>query len=325
MPGQSQKPEPPADALTQNKRTLTVALAITAAMMVVEAAGGFLSGSLALLADAGHMLTDAAALGLSLFAFWLSSRPKTASRTFGWRRFEIFAAFVNGLALWTIAGVIGYEAFKRLSSPPEIESGLMMIIAVFGLASNILVGAILFHGRRKSLNTQGAFLHVLADALGSVGVLAAALLIKVTGSYVWDPAVSAGVCLLILWSSGRLVRDSFHVLMEGAPAHLDIAAIREELRGVPGVLEVHDLHVWTITSGFVSLSAHLKIPRGRDIQEVIRRAQLAVSSKFQVSHATFQPEIAEEPGCETASCPEPKTHEKDRGPARLIDGNSGSG
>jgi cobalt-zinc-cadmium efflux system protein len=273
-------------------------------MMVVEAAGGFLSGSLALLADAGHMLTDAAALGLSLFAFWLSSRPKTASRTFGWRRFEIFAAFVNGIALWTIAGAIGYEAFKRLTAPPEIKTGLMMIIAALGLASNILVGAILFRGRNRSLNIQGAFLHVLADALGSVGVLAAALLIKITGSYVWDPVVSAGVCLLILWSSGRLVRDSFYVLMEGAPAHLDVAAIQETLGEVPGVVEVHDLHVWTITSGFVSLSAHLKISRGLDVQGIIRQAHLAVSSRFNVVHSTFQPEIAEEAGCETASCPE---------------------
>jgi len=298
------KMEHPSHALTENKRALAVALAITAAVMLVEAAGGFLSGSLALLADAGHMLTDAAALGLSLFAFWLSSRPKTFSRTFGWRRFEIFAALINGVALWAIAGIIGYEAFKRLAAPPEVRSGLMITIAGLGLASNIAVGAILYRGRNRSLNIKGAFLHVLADAIGSVGVLAAGLLIKITGSYAWDPIVSAGVCLLILWSSGRLVRDSFHVLMEGAPAHLDVAAIQEALREVPGVVGVHDLHVWTITSGFISLSAHLEIPRGQDVQKIIRGAQLAVSSRFDVVHTTFQPEIAEEPGCDTASCPE---------------------
>jgi len=288
----------------ENKRALTVALAITASMMLIETAGGFLSGSLALLADASHMLTDAAALGLSLFAFWLSSRPQTVSRTFGWHRFEIFAAFINGIALWAIAGVIGYEAFKRLAAPPEIRSGLMMLIAGIGLASNVAVGAILFRERTRSMNIKGAFLHVLADALGSIGVLSAALLIKITGSYAWDPIVSAGVCVLILWSSGRLVRDSFHVLMEGAPAHLDVSAVQETLRNVPGVVGVHDLHVWTITSGFISLSAHVKIARGQDVQEIIRRAQLAVSSRFQVVHTTFQPEIAEEAGCETASCPE---------------------
>jgi len=298
------KTEHPSDALAENKRTLRIALAITAAMMLIEAAGSFLSGSLALLADAGHMLTDAAALGLSLFAFWLSSRPKTVSRTFGWRRFEIFAAFINGVALWAIAGAIGYEAFKRLSAPPEIKSGMMITIASFGLISNLAVGAALFRGRNRSLNIKGAFLHVLADALGSIGVLAGGVLIQITGSYAWDPIVSAGVCVLILWSSGRLVRDSFHVLMEGAPVHLDVAAIQETLTNVPGVVEVHDLHVWTITSGFVSLSAHLKISGGQDIQETIRQAHRVVSSRFKVLHSTFQPEIAEEAGCETASCSE---------------------
>lgn len=309
------KMEHRSQALTENKRSLTSALVITAAIMIIEAAGGILSRSLALLADAGHMLTDVAALGLSLFAFWLSSRPKTFSRTFGWRRFEIFAAFFNGLALWAIAGVIGYEAFKRLTAPPQIKSGLMIIVAAIGLAANGAVGAILYRGRTWSLNVRGAFLHVLADALGSVGVLAAGLLIRITGSYSWDPIVSAGVCLLILWSSGRLVRDSFHVLMEGAPAHLNVSEIQGALSKVPGVIEVHDLHVWTITSGFVSLSAHLKIPRGLDIQEVIRKAQQAVSSRFNVIHTTFQPETAEEAGCETASCPEipPERPSKPRG------------
>ena len=304
MEHQSLKTEHPSRALVENKRTLTIALTITAAMMLIEAAGGFLSGSLALLADAGHMLTDVAALGLGLFAFWLSSRPKTFSRTFGWRRFEIFAAFINGVALWAIAGAIGYEAFKRLTAPPGVKSGLMVIIAALGLAANIAVGAILFRGRDRSLNIKGAFLHVLADALGSVGVLAAGFLIWITRSYVWDPIVSTGVCVLILWSSARLIRDSFHVLMEGAPPHLDVAAIQKTLAEVPGVGEVHDLHVWTITSGFISLSAHLKISRGQDVQEIIRRAQSAVSSRFHVVHTTFQPEIAEDPGCETASCPE---------------------
>ena len=273
-------------------------------MMLVEVAGGFLSGSLALLADAGHMLTDSAALGLSLFAFWLSGRPKTNRRTFGWRRFEIFAAFVNGVALWAIAAVIGYEAYKRLSAPPEIKSGLMMAIAALGLVANVVVGAVLFRGRERSLNVKGAFLHVMADALGSVGVLVAALLINITGSFAWDPIMSVGVCVLILWSSSRLIRESFHVFMEGAPGHLDVTAIQKALAEVPGVIDVHDLHVWTITSGFVSLSAHLKISRGQDIQQVIGSAHSAVSSRFDVLHTTFQPEIAEDPGCETHSCPE---------------------
>jgi len=295
---------PPVYVLSGQKRPLWIALVITAAMMLVEAAGGFLSGSLALLADAGHMLTDVAALGLSLFAFWLSGRPRTNRRTFGWRRFEIFAAFVNGLALWVIAGFIAYEAVRRLSAPPEVKSSLMLAIAALGLVANVGVGAVLFRSRERSLNVKGAFLHVTADALGSVGVLAAAVLIKITGSFAWDPIVSVGVCVLILWGSGRLIRESFLIFMEGAPGHLDVTAIEKALAEVPGVVGVHDLHVWTITSGFISLSAHLKISMGQDVQQVIRDADTAVSARFGILHTTFQPEIAEEPGCETHSCPE---------------------
>ncbi len=180
----------------------------------------------------------------------------------------------------------------------------MMAIAALGLVANVIVGAVLFRSRERSLNIKGAFLHVMADALGSVGVLAAALLINITGSFAWDPIVSVGVCVLILWSSGRLIRESFHVFMEGAPGHLDLAAIQKALAEVPGVVDVHDLHVWTITSGFVSLSAHLKISRGQDVQEVIKQAHAIVSSRFDVHHTTFQPEIAEDPCCETGSCDE---------------------
>lgn len=294
----------PSHALTEHKRPLRTALAITAAMMLVEVAGGFLSRSLALLADAGHMLIDVAALGLGLFAFWLSARPRTSERTFGWRRFEIFAAFLNGVALWVISGFIGYEAFLRLKSPQPVKSGLMLIVAALGLVANITVGMILFRSRERNLNIRGAFLHVVADALGSVGVLAAALLIKLTGSYLWDPLVSAAVCMLILWGSGRLIRESFHVFMEGTPRHLDVTAIEKTLAAVPGVVEIHDLHVWTITSGFVSLSAHLKISTGQNVQEVIRNAHVLVSSRFDVLHTTFQPEIVEDSGCETGSCDE---------------------
>lgn len=290
-------------ALTENRRVLGLALIVTALTMVVEAVGGVLSGSLALLADAGHMLTDVAALGLGLFAFMLSSRPRTAGHTFGWKRFEIFAAFLNGIALWIVAGVIGYEAYRRMAAPHEIKSGMMMAIAIIGLVSNLAVGTILFRGRHRSLNVKGAYLHVLADALGSVGVIAAALLIKLTGSFVWDPIVSTAVCFLILWGATRLIRESFHVFMEGAPAHLDVSRMEAALREVPGVVDLHDLHVWTITSGFVSLSAHLKVPQGVDGREVVRRAHEAISTRFNVLHTTFQIEVAEEPGCETGSCP----------------------
>jgi cobalt-zinc-cadmium efflux system protein len=286
----------------ENKRILALALAITAFFMLVEVVGGVLSGSLALIADAGHMFTDAAALTLSLFAFWLSSRPRTVAKTFGWRRFEIFAAFLNGIALWIVSGLIGYEAFKRLKAPPEIKSGMMIIIAVLGLLSNIAVGAILFRNRGRNLNVKGAFLHVLADGLGSIGVLAAALLIRLTGSFIWDPIVSAGVCILVLWSSARLVKESFHIFMEGAPAHLDIAGMNKALAEIPGVVEVHDLHVWTISSEFVSLSVHLKVLKNQDARDILQKAHDLVSSKYRVLHTTFQLEIAAEPACETGSC-----------------------
>jgi cobalt-zinc-cadmium efflux system protein len=288
--------------LTYNTRLLGWALAVTVLTMLVEGAGGFISGSLALLADAGHMLTDVAALGLSLFAFWLSARPRTTRHTFGWRRFEIFAAFLNGVALWGIAVVIAYEAYQRFKAPPRVRTGLMLVVALLGLASNVGVAAILSRGRKRNLNLRGAFLHVLSDGLGSVGVLAAAVIIRLTGAPIWDPIVSAAVCLLILWSSGRLIKESFHILMEAAPRDLDIGAVSRTLAGLPGVVEVHDLHVWTITSEFISLSAHLKIEEGRDPQEILRQAREAMASSYGISHTTFQLECAEEAACPTQSC-----------------------
>jgi cobalt-zinc-cadmium efflux system protein len=292
----------PAHGHSEHRRPLRIALLITAAVMLIEIAGGLLSRSLALLADAGHMLTDVAALGLGLFAFWLSARPPSSRRTFGWRRFEIFAAFLNGVALWLIAAAIGYEAFRRFPSPPPVKSGLMLGVAALGLAANVAVGAVLYRSREHSLNIRGAFLHVAADALGSAGVLLAALLIAATGSFVWDPVVSAAVGLLILWSSARLIRDSFRIFMEGAPPDLDVEALRAALLGIDGVVDVHDLHVWTITSGFVSLSAHLKVRAGAKGKEVLRRAHQTVSSRFSVRHSTFQIEPGEEAACPTASC-----------------------
>jgi len=282
-------------------------MALTAGAMLVEVVGGILSGSLALLADAAHMLTDTAALGFSLFAFRMAERPPTSQRTFGWRRFEVFAAFLNGLALWIIAGFIAFEALPRFKSPTGIKSGLMLAVALFGLLVNIGVGAMLYHRRTQSLNIRGSFLHVLADGLASMGVIAAAVLIRLTGSLVWDPIVSIVVCLLILWSSGRLVLESFHILMEGAPRDLDIEAVRGTLSAVPGVIEVHDLHVWTVASEFVSLSAHLKVEKGREAENVLLEAKTALKKSFDILHTTLQLEYAQREGCETASCEGPKS------------------
>ena len=288
-----------------NKKILALALGITTATMAAEIIGGLWSRSLSLLADAGHMATDAAALGLSLFAFWLSSRPRSASRTFGWRRFEIFAAFLNGLSLWVVAGFIGAEAIRRLRAPQPVRSGMMLAFAVLGLAANVAAMFILARGRGRNLNIRGAFLHVLADALGSVGVLTAALLIRMTGAFVWDPMVSLAVCALILWSSARLVLESFHVFMEGVPRHLDLEALTRALKDIPGVLEVHDLHAWTITSEFVSLSAHLKVAGDAPQAGILREARDRVATGFGIDHATFQLEAANEPGCETGTCEGP--------------------
>ncbi|MGZ5439599.1 MAG: cation diffusion facilitator family transporter, partial [Candidatus Aminicenantales bacterium] len=191
-----------------------------------------------------------------------------------------------------------------LQAPQPVKGGLMLAVAVFGLLANVTVGAVLYRSREHNLNIHGAFLHVAADAIGSVGVLVAALLITTTGSFIWDPIVSAAVCLLILWSSGRLIRDSFRIFMEGAPANLDTGAIRSTLAGLDGVVEVHDLHVWTITSEFVSLSAHLRVRAGAETKDVLRRAHEAISSRFKVRHSTFQIETEEDRTCATGSCDE---------------------
>ncbi len=293
---------PHTHAHAADRRPLRIALLITVSVLAVEVVGGLASRSLALLADAGHMLTDVAALGFSLFAFWLSARPASAGHTFGWRRFEILAAALNGVALWLIAAVIGYQAFLRLRAPQPVKGGLMLAVAVFGLAANIASGAVLYRSRARSLNVRGAFLHVAADALGSVGVLAAALLITLTGSTVWDPIVSVAVCVLILWSSAQLLRESFRVFMESAPAGVDVAAVAASLAAVPGVVEVHDLHVWTITSGFVSLSAHLKVRPDAVPGDVLRLAQDAISARFGIRHSTFQLEDEGGQPCATGSC-----------------------
>jgi len=286
----------------EGQRPLRAALLITAAVLVVEAAGGFMSRSLALLADAGHMLTDVAAIGLSLFAFWLSARPPSSGRTFGWRRFEIFAAFLNGVALWLIAALIGFEAFRRLQAPQPVKGDLMLAVAAFGLAANVVVGGILYRSRERNLNIRGAFLHVAADALGSVGVLVAAVLIAATGSFIWDPIVSAAVCVLILWSSALLIRDAFRVFMEGTPSHLDTGSIRAALLAIDGVVDIHDLHVWTITSGFVTMSAHVMIREGADATRTLARAQEVMASRFRITHSTFQIESEAAGHCAFGSC-----------------------
>ena len=269
---------------------LTWVLTITAVFMVAELVGGVLSGSLALLADAGHMFTDVAALALSVFAIRLARLPASTKRTFGYVRLEILAALVNGASLLVIAGLILFEAWQRLRSPVEIDGALMLGVATLGLGVNI-VGATMLHGHaHENLNVRGAYLHVLGDLIGSVGAIAAGVVIVTTGWTAADPIASMLIALLILWGAWGLVREASDILLESAPAHVDMSAILADLVAIEGLDEVHDVHVWTLTSGFVALSAHGVIDDPRQhtrILEEIRKRMRAHG----IEHVTFQIEL----------------------------------
>ncbi len=278
-------------------RALAIALGITLAFLIVEVIGGVLTGSLALLADAGHMATDVAALALALFAGWLARRPATPERSFGYRRAEVLAALVNGATLVAISLYIFWEAFRRIGEPPEVDSGPMLAIAVAGLAANAASAWVLARGggHQHDLNTRGAFLHVIGDMLGSVGAIAAALIMLATGWYLADPILSAGIGLLILWSSWRLLRESVDVLLEATPAHIDPVAVRRAMTTVPGVTGVHDLHIWTVTSGLVALSAHVECERDRGWNDLLVDLAARLRDQFGIVHVTLQPEMGSLP------------------------------
>jgi cobalt-zinc-cadmium efflux system protein len=270
-----------------SRKRLSAALAVTAVFFVLELTAGFLTHSLALLSDAGHMLTDAGALAMSLFGLWLKERPATPQRTFGYQRTEVLVATANGLALWAAVGIISREAVLRLLSPRAVHAGPMLGIATVGLLAN-LMNMWLLKSDEHNLNLRSAYLHVLSDCWGSIGAIIAGVIILRTGWLRIDPIVSLLIGLLILRSSWGLLRDSFHVLMEGAPRHLDPAAIEIALKSVPGVLGVHDLHVWTITSGFDAMSGHLTIADFRSSGAVLRSAQQLMRERFSISHVTLQ-------------------------------------
>ncbi|MFP5354683.1 MAG: cation diffusion facilitator family transporter, partial [Gemmatimonadota bacterium] len=274
---------------------LAAALAVTTTVLLVEAVGAFVSGSLALLADAGHMLTDVAALALSLFVAWFSRQPAAPEKTYGYLRWEILAAFLNGATLLVVSGFILFEAVGRLRAPEPVATGLMLAVAVGGLLVNAVCAWLLHPLHAHSLNARGAYLHVLGDLLGSVGTVAAGLLIRFTGWQAADPIASVLVTLLIVRSSWRLVRDSVDVLLEATPSHISLGAVREALARVDGVAAVHDLHVWTVTSGMVAMSAHALVPRDIDHQRVLRDAVTAMRD-FGIHHCTVQIEC--EPMCD---------------------------
>jgi cobalt-zinc-cadmium efflux system protein len=271
-----------------NSRRLLIVLVLTAVYTVAEALGGWWSHSLALLADAGHMLSDVAALGLSLFASWISHRPPTPSRSYGYHRTEILAALANAATLLAISVWVFYEAWQRLSAPPDVMGGAVMVIAAGGFVINVLGMLVLSGGRKENLNVRGAWLHVATDALGNIGTVAAGAAVLFLGWRWADPVASVLIGLLVCWSAWALLRESVDVLMESTPSDIDSEVVRTALTGVEGVSAVHDLHIWTIASGRVSLSAHVTVTGARPDREVLGALCSLLRTNFEITHVTLQ-------------------------------------
>ena len=270
-------------------------LGLTLAFTAVEIVGGILTGSLALLADAVHMLSDNVALALALLAVWLAGRPSTPARSFGYQRAEILAALANGVILVVLAVWIFVEAWGRLMDPPDVLAGWMAVVAAVGLAVNLTAAAILARAGHDTLNMRAALRHVIADALGSAGVLLAALVILVTGWGYADPLAGALIAVAVLASSWSVLRDSVNILLEAAPEGIDAGELGRKLAQMPGVVEVHDLHVWTITSGFPALSAHVLVERDNDCHARRRELEELLLTEYGIEHTTLQVDHAAPP------------------------------
>ncbi|HWN98029.1 MAG TPA: cation diffusion facilitator family transporter [Blastocatellia bacterium] len=277
-----------------NRRRLTVVLALTITYMLTEAVGGFLTNSLALLSDAGHMLADVAALLLALLALWFAARPITPRKTYGYYRLEILAALANGVALVVISLLISYEALQRIRQPQPVQGFELTLIAVGGLVINAVSAWLLHSASEDNLNMRAAFLHVIGDMLGSIGAIAAGVLIWKWGLTIADPIISVLMCLLIVYSSWQLIRESVNILLEGTPSHINIRALVEAMHQVAGVTDVHDLHVWTISSGKEALSAHVSIEVGASHPETLEALQEQLRTMFNIGHVTLQLEPAGE-------------------------------
>ena len=274
-------------------RGLGLTLVLLASYMVAEVIGGLLSGSLALLADAGHMLADVGALALSMFAIRMAARPATAQRTYGYYRAEILAALVNGSALVAIAVFVLVEAAGRIASPPQVLAGTMLTVAVGGLAVNLAGMAILGRSRNESLNLRGAWLHLASDALGSLGVITAGLLVWTYGWQWADPVASVLIAILVVHSAWNLIKEAVAVLMEGSPGHIDVDKVRDAILELDSVLEVHDLHVWTIASGLEALSGHVVTTESAADQTVLSEVRAILHEHFSIDHITVQIEKAD--------------------------------
>lgn len=277
-------------------------LAVSSILCVAELVGGWLTNSLALLTDAAHMFTDVGALVLTLFALWVAARPASESKTFGYVRAEILAALLNGVVLWVLVVLILWEAWSRLQAPPPVRAGGMLGVAVAGLLVNVFVAVRLHEHQQRSLNLRGAYLHVLSDLLGSIGAIVAAAVILATGWDAIDSLVSVLIAALILFSSWNLVREAVDVLMEAVPRHVDLERLGRALRAVPGVEEVHDLHVWTLTTGRYALSAHVvaRDPVGDDA--LLAAMTELCCNEFGIDHTTIQVEHENRRPAEPATC-----------------------
>lgn len=269
-------------------------LALTLTYMLAEAVGGFVTNSLALLSDAGHMLADVASLGLALLALRFATRPVTPRKTYGYYRMEILAALANGTTLVIISLLIAYEAFHRIRNPEVVKGFELMFIAGGGLVVNLISAVMLHSASEENLNVRGAFLHVIGDALGSVGAIVAGVVIWQWGWTLADPLISALMCLLIIYSSWQLVRESVNILLEGTPSHINIGSLVETMESVPGVSSVHDLHCWTISSGMDALSAHVTIESDASHKTTLDILQERLRAGFNIGHLTIQIEEPEE-------------------------------
>jgi cobalt-zinc-cadmium efflux system protein len=280
-------------ARQQSRSKLTIVLALTASFMIVEAVAGWYTGSLALIADAGHMLGDVAALALALFAVWLSNKPAGPSRTYGFHRSEILAALANSVLLVVISIAIFCEAIHRLSQPPEIHSLPMLVVALLGLIINLISMKLLGAHSHGSLNAKAAYLEVFADMLASCAVIVAGLIIMFTGWYLADPLLSAVLSIFIVSRTWGLLKESVEILMESAPREFDLDALTNAFLAVDGVVQAHDLHVWTITSGLLAMSCHLTIEPQADGQAVLNQVNSLMEKDFKISHTTIQIELAD--------------------------------
>ena len=276
-------------SLASTTRVLSVAMGITAAFFVVELVGGILTNSLALQTDAFHMLTDVVSLAYALVAVWLSQRPVSLKNTYGYYRVEILSAFLNGILLWAVVIFVFYEAIQRIQQPANVQSLNMLVIAVFGLVANGLVAAVLSRSRNHSLNLKGAFLHVVADALGSVGAISAGLVMFFTGWYQADPIASIMIGVLVFYSSGKIVRDSVNVLLEGVPGSIDLSAVERRIRGMKGVKNLHDLHVWSIAdTNTCCMSSHVVVENETNGKELVTKLIDILNKEFGIDHTTIQ-------------------------------------